>query len=463
MRRLGGMDTMFVRAETRTMLLHVTGVLMLDPDGRSSAEVLDRIRRVVAARSSTIPPLRWRLVEPLGGLGALRWVDDVDFDVERHVRPRTVGAPGGWEDLEALVAEVTAEPLHRDRPLWEILVVDGLVDGSVALVARFHHSFMDGGAGMAVVAELFDLDADVEVPELDATDPGEAVPTWWELAAQTPGEVVSRLARVPKAAFDTLAGVRGLVGAMFPGGIDGAAGAVARRTTINGRLGPTRSVALADCSLDDARRAARAHGVKVNDVVLGAVASSLRTALSEEGTVPDEALIAAVPVSVRAEGEDRYGNRTSAIMIPLPVHEPDPVVRLEAIGALTRDAKRGHAAMGTDLLEELAGIVPPWIISAGTRLASSLSLVDRLPPVFNLIVSNVAGPPIPLYFAGCEVVATYPLGPLLDGAGLNITVISQCDRINVGVLADPALVADASALAASFTSAVADMASGLPG
>ncbi|MBX3315109.1 MAG: wax ester/triacylglycerol synthase family O-acyltransferase [Actinobacteria bacterium] len=445
------MDTMFVRAETRSMLLHVTGVLVLAPGARSTVQVRDQIREVVRCRLPAVPPLRWRLVEPPGGLGALRWVDDPDFDPINHVHLRALPAGASWRDVEAATGEIAARPLDRHKALWEMYVLDGMADGTIPVVAKFHHAFMDGGAGMELMAALFDLDPDVEIEPLDGGREAEPVPSRWQLLVATPGEVVQRLGRVP-VALATLTGLGRLAGGLLP--IHrGIVRQQAVRTSFNRTLGCSRAVALTTCSLDDAKATARAFNVKVNDVVLAAVASSLRDALDGEhlaGTI-----IAAVPISIRASHpEARFGNHTSAMLVPLPVNVADPVDRLEVLAEATKAAKAEHATMGNDLIERWAGVVPPWLISTGARLARRVELTSRLPPFYNLIVSNVAGPPVPIYLAGSEVLATYPLGPLLDGIGLNVTVISQRDQINVGILCDPNLLPDPGALGGRFTAAI---------
>ena len=456
MKLLGGMDTMFVRAETDEMPLHVTGVLVLDPGSSSAEEIRDRIRAVVDARLPALPPLRWRLIDSPGGLGALRWIDDPDFDVDRHIHLAPQAPSGSWHDVESAAGEIASRPLDRDKAMWEMHVIGGLADGTVAVVAKFHHAFMDGGAGMELMAELFDLGSDVPlVTVADAHGP-DHVPDTWHLLAATPADLARRFARLP-AALASLTGFSGLVGALLPTRGSGKLLPPVARTTFNGPLGRGRAVALAHCSLADATAAANAYDVKVNDVVLAAVTATIRNALGPEQ--PVGTLVAAVPVSVRdVHPEDRFGNHTSAMMIPLPTGLDDPILRLEVVAETTRAAKAQHAAMGVDLLERWARVVPPWLISAGSHLAARVDLTSHLPPLYNLIVSNVAGPPVPIYLAGAEVLATYPLGPLLDGIGLNITVLSQQDMVNVGILCDPHLVPDPAALGAGFAAAIEQLA-----
>lgn len=189
------------------------------------------------------------------------------------------------------------------------------------------------------------------------------------------------------------------------------------------------------------------------------LASSLRSELSDDGG-SGGSLIAAVPVALGGHCDHpkgQFGNHTSAMMVPLPVDVDDPLERLQDLHRLTDQAKARHRAMGPELIERWATLVPPWVISSGARLAGRYDLAAHLPPVFNLIVSNVARPPVPVYRAGSEVTGTYPLGPLIGGAGLNITVISHRDRVHIGVIADPSLVGAPSRLAEGVADGVAEL------
>lgn len=466
MRPLGGIDTMFVRAETPAMHLHVTGVLVLDPVSMRGGDPRARIRALVAERLPLLAPFRWRLVEAPGGLGTPRWIEDPDVDLDRHVHLATLPAPGGRAELARFVGEVASTPLRRDRPLWEMHLVDGLADGTIAVVSKLHHAFMDGGAGAEVMASLFDLSPEVDTPPPPDEREPDAVPSPWRLLAEAPADTVARIARVPEAVARTAADVGGLLGAMFPDGDEPGQATRAARSPFNGALTPARVVGLADCSLTDVKRVGKAFDATVNDVVLAAVAGALRGELAARGAldaIGDRPLVAAVPISVRPDEPERaFGNQTSAMMVPLPTQLADPVERLRAVHVVSVRTKERHGAMGSHLLEAWAGLVPPWAITAGSRIASRLGLAHRLPPVFNLIVSNVMGPPIPLYLAGAEVAAVYPLGPLLDGSGLNVTVISHLDRLHVGVIACPAIVADPEAVAASIGAAVDELVAAIP-
>ena len=466
MRQLGGIDSLFVGAETPSMHLHVVGVMTVDVRRMRAGDPRERIRELIAERVPLLVPFRWRLVETPGGLGSPRWIEDPDFDLDRHVKLTTLRSPGSVADLERYVGLVAETPLDRDRPLWEMHLVDGLADGQVAVVAKLHHAFMDGGAGVEVMASLFDLEPESDAPAPIDTWQPEPLPSMWELLTEVPANALSRVMSLPGTAVRTVSGLGGFFGAMFPSGDRDPRSYLAPRTPYNGALSPRRVVALADCSLSDVKRVKAEFGVTVNDVVLAAVASSLRADLMELGALDaleERPLVAAVPISVRsADLEREFGNQTSMMMVPLPTHLDDPVDRLRAIHERAEATKEHHQAMGSDLLEGWAGMFPPWAVSAGAQVSERLGLGHLPPPLFNVVVSNVQGPPIPLYLAGAEVTSIYPLGPLMVGNGLNITVISHCGRLHIGVIGEPSLVEHPGALAAGFEAGIDELLKRVP-
>ena len=454
MRQLGGVDSMLAGAETASTFLHVVGVMTLDVTGMRGADPRERIRSLVAERIPVLEPFRWRLVETPGGLSAPHWIHDPDFDLDRHIRLATLPKPGSTAELERYVGDVAGVPLSRDRPLWEMHLVDGLADGQVAVVAKLHHAFMDGGAGVEIMASLFDLDPETDTPAPDDDWEPEAIPSGWSLLAGASVAALHHAQQIPGVTRRAATGLGGLLGAMFPTGSGDPRSYLAPRTPYNGALSPRRVVALADYSLNDVKRVKAAFGTTVNDVVLAAVASSLRAdlaALDGLETLGSGSVVVAVPVSVRPPDLERdFGNQTSMMMVPLPTHIEDPIERLHEIHVLALQIKDQHRAMGENLIEDLAGMLPPWAISAGSRIADRLGLSRLMPPLFNLIVSNLQGPPIPLYLAGAEVTAIYPLGPLMLGTGLNITVIGNRGRLHIGLIADPTLVEHPTELAAGL-------------
>jgi len=453
------MDTAFLYAETPTMHFHVVGVLVLDPSSAPGGWHSERLEEMIAKRLHIIAPFRWRLVNVPGGIDRPRWIEDPDFDIRHHVRRATLPPPGGRDELAQFTSEVASHQLDRCRPLWEMWVVDGLVDGTIALVSKVHHAIMDGAGGGNLMASMFDL-----TPEgSPVAEPGAM---WWPeqtpapaaLVSQAFGHAVTRTLSLPALAYRTVRGLGGVVRMLSEQRANGGgAGLLAPWTPLNGPLTSARRVALARCSFDDVRRAKKAFGTTVNDVVLAATASAMRGYLLKRDALPGVPLLASVPVSVRAAGQE-FGNHTSTLIVALPTQLEDPLERLHVIHGQATAAKAAQRAMGAEMIEDVLAVTPPSLMSAAARMFCGLRLTRFLPPVINLIVSNVAGPPIPLYCAGARLLATYPMGPLIEGTGLNLTVLSQNGDLDVGVMTCPDLVDDAEAITAGFADGLEELA-----
>ncbi len=232
----------------------------------------------------------------------------------------------------------------------------------------------------------------------------------------------------------------------------------APRLAMNASISPRRKIAFASLPLDDVKRVKNAFGVKVNDVVLAVVAGALRSYLEQRGELPDRSLTATVPTSVRAEDQrGAMGNRVSALFTTLPVELADPVERLVEVHHATAGAKLVHEDIGAETLQEWVEIAAPSIFGRAARLYSRLHLADRHRPIHNLVISNVPGPAFPLYLAGARLVAFHPMGPIFDGAGLNITVMSYLDHVDFGFVACRKLVPDLDDLTARIPDALAEL------
>lgn len=458
MRRMQGLDMALYQAETPTMHLHVVGALVLDPGSSKERWGYDTMIELLDKRLHMLPPFRWRPVNVPGDLDQPRWIEDPDFDLEAHVLRAELPRPADMEALARFVGELASSPLDRSRPLWEMHVVEEMDDGSVAVVTKLHHSFMDGGAGSEVMASIFDLD-----PEGDeiapATEPWvpEPVPSPWRLLTESVGGAMERTLRLPgmamdagRSVLDSVQAIRNRRASFGP--------PLAPSTPFNGSLGSQRSVAFARGSLDSVKAVKEAFGVTVNDVILAGTTSALRTELLDRDALPDRALIAMCPVSERQSGEIDFSNRISTLPVPLPVHLGDPLERLEALHDFTLDAKDLHRAMGPGVLQQWAGVVPPVLLRAGSRAYTASGLARFLPPVFNLIVSNVPGPPVPLYLAGARVTHLFPLGPLFEGSGLNITLMSHDDVIDIGLITCASMLEDPEVLGQHLVDGIEELA-----
>ncbi len=441
--------------------MNVGALLELDPATASSVFNVERVRTLLAHRLDRLGPFRQRLVSVPLGLDRPYWVDDEDIDLRQHVNAYQVPTPGGRDELGTAVGELLARKLDRRRPLWEIWLLEGLSNGRVALLVKAHHSLFDGVAGSRLYEQLCDLEpeAPVERPA-GPPEPGSGRPSTlalWSDAVLTTATMPLRLIR---GGYQVARSGVGLLRfrstdhwrtATFP--------FQAPRTSLNGLLTPRRSFAFCSVPLEDAQAIKQALGITLNDVVLTVTAGALRHYLESRGERTDRPLIAQIPIVVGTHGpvDDRRtrGNALSVIGASLATQVDDLIDRARTIHASTESAKGMHRALGEQLVEELARFAPPALLARLIRVYSQLGLAMRHPPIFSLIVSNVPGPPVPLYVAGARVIAGYPIGPLLDGGGLNVTAISYNDSLGFGLCVCPDIVPDAWQLAdatkAAFT------------
>ncbi len=460
MQRMTGMDAAFLYIETPAMHMHAVGVLVLDPTGLASGFGIDEVTRAIADRIHLIPPLRRRVLSPPAGIDHPLWIEDPAFDLTAHIKETPMEGPVSWGRLEQFVGDVTGRPLDRKRPLWEMWVVDSLEGGNVALVTKFHHSLMDGGAGANLMASIFDPSADAGPidPPAEPWAP-DKIPSTRTQVASSVSSLVARQRELPGAVARTFSGLAGTTRTWLSQRATGAnTPLTAPRTRLNGAITSNRSVVLTRVELDTVRRIARAFGTTVNDVVLAASGTALRHYLEARGPLPTRSLVAAVPVSLRTgSDEGEFANRVSNMMVEVPLQPDDPVRRLSIVHANSLSSKALQSAFGAESLQELTGITAPSMMVAGARLYSGLKLARFHPPVFNLVISNVPGPPLDLYCAGAKVTGIFLMGPVMDGTGLNMTVLSQGHHLNVGVMACPDLVPDVGEIGIEFVDAIDEL------
>ncbi len=463
MEHLSGMDASFLYMETPDMHAHVIGTILLDPSTVDGGYSFDRVKQMLAARIHLLAPFRRRVMEVPFNLAHPVWIEDPDFDLDLHIHRIGVPGRGTLEDLAEVVGDIASIPLDRRRPLWEMWVVEGLEDGLVAMVTKVHHSAIDGVTGADLMANLFDLSPDVAPVERPDDWQPEKAPSELDLLRYAAERMVRQPARLARTLVKAGQGIaRAVEARRRPGAPPAAMPLTAPKTPFNASISSRRSVAYGRASLEDLKVVKRAYGTTVNDVVLAACTLSLRRwLLAEMGPpgLPDKPLVASVPVSVHTDAnKDEPGtNKVSVMFVGLPVQAEDPVEVLRLIREETKGAKEFHNALGAELLTGLAEFAPPRLLNQASRLYSRLNLADRHRVIHNLIISNVPGPPVPLYCAGAQVVATYPMGPIMEGCGLNITVLSYMDNVDFGAIACRDLVPRIHDLAAGFADAVAEL------
>jgi len=468
MERLSGLDSAFLSFETPAMHLHVAIAAVLDPSTMPEPYSFEQLRSFIGGRLMGDAAFRRRVVQVPLRLNHPVWVEDPDLDLDHHIRRHVLPSPGEAAELTALTGEIVGEPLDRSRPLWEIHVIEGLHDGNVALLGKIHHAAVDGVSGAELFVHLFDLTPE-PAPRSDDGSPSprpepERIPSSPELVGYALWSQMRRTVQLPGLIGRTLGTATHLARRRRdPAAVVGALPLQAPRTPWSGAITAHRTVAFARVKLSDVRKVRAAFGVKVNDVVLALTSSALRHYLADHDALPADSLVAMVPVSVRAEDEHgRTDNRISGMFVRLHTEIDDVAERLSAIALATRGAKEDHQAVDAKFLQNWAEHAAPATFALATRLYSQLNIADRHPPLYNLVVSNVPGPDFPLYLDGAELVATYPMGPVSEGAGLNVTVLSYLDNVDFGFLACTEQVPDVNTMAADVELAMAELLAAQP-
>lgn len=457
MRQLSGLDTMFLNLETNAVPMHVGGLTILDPSTAPKDFGFDAIRRLIESRLHLLPMFRRRLVTSPLNLDMPYWIEDPEFDIEHHVRHRALPRPGNDRQLADFICDVMSTRLDRSMPLWRTYYVEGLSGGRVALLSKIHHACVDGVSGAELLGILLDLTAEPRaVPPPEEPWEPEPIPSPIQLAASTARSLVGR----PRAAWRLLrdsapflfsAGRAALAhrrarehhrGGPADAPEDRGAGAAPRmrfNTTITAR----RAYAFRSLPLADVKLIKNAFGTTVNDVVLCVCAEALRGYLLQKHELPESSLIAMVPVSVRTtEEKGTHGNKVTMARTVLHTEIADPVERLETLSRRMHRVKKALKATPARLMMDWMNVPAPGLLAQAARLYENYSIQDYVYPPFNLVISNVPGPAEPLYLAGAQVQANYPVSIPYHGLAFNITVMSYRDNLDFGLTAHRTTVPD---------------------
>jgi WS/DGAT/MGAT family acyltransferase len=459
MRQLTALDAQFLALETPRQYGHVGGLAVLDPSTAPSGSLtLEDIQLLISERLPLLPPFRWRLAEVPLGLDYAYWVDDPNFDLDFHVRELAIPPPGDDHKLAEQVARITARPLDRTRPLWELYLIHGLARGHVALLSKIHHAVIDGMSGAEIMGALLDLEPEGRPAPPPRIEGAEDPPSDREMLLRGLAGLPRYPLRVLRALPTTLPNVdevpslanaipgANALGALARavqrrGGSDGADVTRERltppRTSFNGRVSPHRRFVFGQLPLDEVKAVKNAHGVTLNDVVVSMCAAVVRKWLLEHEELPAEPLVAQIPISVRRSDQiGTYGNRIMLMSAPLFTNEPDAAERLRRTHEALDHMKERHRALPAQLLQDANEFIPPAVFARAARLSFARATGRRGRPTWNLVISNVPGPQFPLYCAGARLVANYPVSVVTDGMGLNITVMSYCGSLDFGIVAD---------------------------
>jgi len=435
--RLSGLDAGFLYMETPTLHMHTLKIGIVDPASSPGGYSFERFKEILAARLHLLPPFRRRLLPVPLSLHHPLWLEDRDFDLDYHLRRVGVPQPGTQRELDELIGDIAGRPLDRSRPLWQMWVVEGLEGGRVAFVTKMHHAIADGSAASALLANVMSIDPEAPPPTPQRPWRGERPPPGILLFLHALLAQVRLLGMLPRLLARTWRAVREVLRARSIDAIVPPRPILdAPRPSFNGALTPHRTFATTTLSLEAARAVKNAAGVSLNDVILAVVSGAMADWMNEHGEVLDRPLVAGVPVGTDLVGAEPrlMGNRVSNLFTTLATDVPDPAARLQRIHQVTRAAKQVQATLGMDLMQQWVEYTPAPLLKAFMRLYSRWRLADRHRPPINLVVSNVPGPPMPLYVDGARLTDLYSVGPVLEGAGLNITVWSYEDRLQVAAL-----------------------------
>ncbi len=452
--RLTGLDSSFLHLERDAAHMHVAGCMVFDGIAPSYDEFVEEIQ----ARLHLVPRYRQRLAFVPLSQGRPVWVDDPHFNISYHVRHTALPRPGGDEELKRLAGRVFSQALDRDRPLWELWLVEGLSDERFAVLSKTHHALVDGVSGVDIATILFDTSQDpMPVAPPDHEWVPRPLPTNAQLLADAlveratvPGEVargVRAAFRGPRQVTERAGKALVSVGALAWAGMQ-----AAPESPFNVRIGPHRRFTWVLGELSEFKAVKNAVGGTVNDVVLAVVAGALGRHMRLHGADTDGVVLKAmVPVSVRADVErGALGNRVAAMWAPLPVGVLDPIQRLLEISNAMQEVKESGQAVGAQVLTEMSGFAPPTIMAQAARLQARQRL-------FNVVVTNVPGPQVPLYMLGRELDAIFPMVPLAENTALGIAIMSYNGQLNFGLVSDFDALPDVEALAEELRLSIAEL------
>jgi diacylglycerol O-acyltransferase / wax synthase len=449
MKRLSFVDALFLYMETPETPMHVASVTIFKPE-TPQGDLFARFREHTAARLDLLPSYRRRLEPTPLGIDQPAWVIEDKLDLDYHIRHEALPRPGGMEELRALIAQLHAVPLDRSRPLWEYHFIEGLEGGAFAVYVKVHHSTMDGLAGMATLGVTFDFTPDAEhdglphrtvprdvepadVIELTSTAVGDFIRQGWRALTGLPGVARALAKAAPHFGRDARFLYRYV--REMP------------RTPFNTAISSHRVYATSSLPLTDVKALAKSRGVTINDIVLALCAGALRRYLLERAALPEKALTAGVPVSIRPIGNAQLNNQVFFTLSRLPTDVAEPLPRLAAAQTAGQEAKNLFSDVRDLVTTDVSILGAPLLVTGLVRLWTGARAANYLSPFFNLVVSNVPGPREPIYCVGAPATHYFPVSIPYHGCALNMTVQSYLDQLDFGLIACSDTVPDAQRIA----------------
>jgi WS/DGAT/MGAT family acyltransferase len=451
--RLTSVDASFLTNETSSSHMHVGAVLIFEGPPPRYVDLVEHIR----GRLGQVPRFRQRLVIPPLEAGRPLWADDVNFNLTYHIRHTGLPDPGGEEELKRLAARVFSQQLDRSKPLWELWLVQNLERDRFAILTKTHHAMVDGISGVDIGTVLFDLES-VPKPAEDRDDwSPKPQPSTIDLMTRAASDAAATPVKLAERAIDAVRNpettARRIAEALEGvGEVVGAFADPAPDVPLNQEIGPHRRFVWARSELATFKMIKDALGGTVNDVVLAVVTGALRDWLHGRGIRTEGLeLRALVPVSIRTEDErGNLGNKIAAMRGPLPVYLEDPVRRLRVVTEEMQGLKRSKQALGAEMISRFNDFAPPTLLAQASRVNFSTRL-------FNLIVTNVPGPQLPLYVLGREMEEVIPVAFLPQNHGLAIAIMSYNGRIDFGLLADYDTIDDVDLIAEGISRSLGEL------
>lgn len=427
---LSPQDQMFLLVERRNQPMHVGSLMLLTPPPDAGPDYVQELAEWARSHTRASPPFNQKLTRKLG---LPFWVEDTEFDLEAHVHHISLPKPGRIRELLAIVSKLHSGLMDRAKPLWEFYLIDGVEDGRIAVYSRIHHALIDGVAGMRMLQRSMSTDPDVrDTMPFWAMPPRQRKPADGVIAQVT--QPISRAAKVanvlreqaatwPKVTSEIIKSIRAR-----SSDADYVSVFQAPRTILNQRISASRRFAAQSWSLARIKAASKRHNATLNDIVLAMCASALRQYLSDLDALPDQPLVAMVPVSLRKDDSDG-GNQVGVVLANLATHLADPLERLDAISRSVQNSKERFASMSQ---LEIMNYVSTALAISGINMATGIAPTWQ---AFNIVVSNVPGPRETLYWNGAKLEGIYPVSIAMDGQATNITVVSYAEKFEIGIIA----------------------------
>ncbi|WP_181373287.1 WS/DGAT/MGAT family O-acyltransferase [Massilia glaciei] len=461
MEHLSGLDATFLHLETPEMPMHVGALHQLDLPEALEGDYIDAVKRHVADRMHLATVFTKKLALMPFDIANPVWVDDDDVDLDYHIRQITLPRPGTQAQLEAYVGRLHSSLLDRSRPLWEFYVFDGLASGQIGFYTKIHHAALDGQGAIVLANALLDLTPvprEVAPPRQHAQhDRAPYQPPVVDMLKAALRDTLIQCTRLVRGVPTGLKAVAGVVTQNNGEGGKRRLGlpslSFAPKTPLNASITNQRVFATAKFSLKEALAVGKTFGGTLNDAVMAIVSGALRRYLEQHHALPERSLVAAVPVSLRAEGNTDMNNQVSMMLMQLASDEADPRQRMRAIVKASAKMKKTVSNVKSIMPTDFPSLGVPWLMSGLVALYGRSRLADRLPPIANVVVSNVPGPRMPLYLAGARMTTNFPVSIVTHGLALNVTVQSYNGALDFGMIACRRAMPDVQQFAACMVAA----------